>query len=113
MAKDGAQALREWRGIGSWIDYVEALVVGYGLEEAWEDLGWGERRWKCTVKESVLREEGKRWREEVEKRSNLGEYGNRQAALGRSEYVKGFGREDEIRAEIKRRCEWGIIGLNS
>ena len=36
-----AQALRERRGIGSWVDYVEALVVGYGLEEAWEDLGWG------------------------------------------------------------------------
>ena len=35
---------------------------------------------------------GKRWREEVEKRSNLGEYGNRQAALGRAECVKGFGR---------------------
>ena len=36
-----AQAIREWRGIGSWVDYVEALVVGYWLEEAWEDLGGG------------------------------------------------------------------------
>ena len=61
----------------------------------------------------MFREEGKRWREEVEKRSNLGEYGNRQAALGRAEYVKGFGRGDEIRAEIKRGHEWGIIGLNN
>ena len=50
-----AQALRERRGIGSWVDYIEALVIGYGLEEAWEDFGRGERRWKCTVKESVER----------------------------------------------------------
>ena len=44
----------------------------------------------------ALREEGKRWREEVAERSNLGKYMNRQAALGRAEYVKGFGRGDEI-----------------
>ena len=96
-----AQALRERSGIGSWVDYVEPLVVRYGPGRgSMGRFGLGERRSKCTVKESVLREEGKRWREEVEKRSNLGKYGNRQAALGRAEYVKGFGRGDEIRAEI-------------
>ena len=41
MAKDSGSGIKGTEGIGLWVDYVESLVVGYGLEEAWEDLGWG------------------------------------------------------------------------
>ena len=43
----------------------------------------------------------------MERRNDLGQYGSRQTALGRADYIKGFGRGNEIRAEIKSRCEWG------
>ena len=69
--------------------------------------GWKERRWKLMVKESVKEEAGRQWVEEVERRNDLVQYGSRQTALGRADYIKGFGRGNEIRAEIKSRCEWG------
>ena len=50
---------------------------------------------------------GRQWVEGVERRNDLGQYGSRQTALGRADYIKGFGRSNEIRAEIKSRCEWG------
>ena len=102
-----ALALRERRGIGSWVDYGESLITVYGLREEWEKGGWKERRWKLMVKESVKKEAGRQWVEEVERRNDLGQYGSRQTALGRADYIKGFGRGNEIRAEIKSRCKWG------
>ena len=54
-----ALALRERRGIGSWVDYGESLITVYGLREEWEKGGWKERRWKLTVKESVKKEAGR------------------------------------------------------
>ena len=59
------------------------------------------------VKESVKKEVGRQWVEEVERRNDLGQYGSRQATLGRADYIKGFGRGNKIRAEIKSRCELG------
>ena len=37
MAKDSGSGIKGTEGIGSWVDYIEALVVEYRLEEAWED----------------------------------------------------------------------------
>ena len=102
-----ALALRERRGIGSWVDYGESLITVYGLREEWEKGDWEERRWKLMVKESVKKEAGRQWVEEVERRNDLGQYGSRKTALGRADYIKSFGRGNEIRAEIKSRCEWG------
>ena len=56
----------------------------------------------------VWEDEARRqWQEEVESRTDLGQYKNRQRELGRADYLNGFRKGDEIRAEIKRRCEWG------
>ena len=44
----------------------------------------------------------------MEDREDLGLYKDRQAALGRADYMEKSS-EDEIRKEIKLKCEWGSI----
>ena len=44
---------------------------------------------------------------EVEGRVDLGSYREKQQQLSRAEYLKGFRKGDDVREEIKRRCEWG------
>ena len=98
------EALLEIRG--SWVDYVQAQITKYSLRDVWEGEGWEERCWKKKVRECVRAEARRQWQEEVESRTDLGQYKNRQRELGRADYLKGFSKGDEIRAEIKRRYEW-------
>ena len=56
-----------------------------------------------TVKEVA----GREWMVEVEGRVDLGSYREKQQQLSRVEYLKGFRKGDDVREEIKRRCEWG------
>ena len=69
--------------------------------------GLREGSWKKKGRECVRTEARRQLQEEVESRTDLGQYKNRQRELDRADYLKGFRKGDEIRAEIKRRCEWG------
>ena len=68
--------------------------------------GRGSGCWKKKVRECVRTAARRQWQEEVESRMALGQYKIRQRELGRADNLKGFRKGDEIRAEIKRRCEW-------
>ena len=101
-----ALASEETKGRGTWWDYVEDLIVLYKLGDMWEGRGWDSREWKRNVSKLVEEEAGNAWKREVEKRGDLGGYGERQKVLGRADYLKG-GCGNRIREEIKRKCEWG------
>lgn len=101
------EALGDKRGKGSWVDYVRTLRSIYGLEEEWAKEGWGERQWKRLVGKTVKEVAGREWMVEVEGRVDLGSYREKQQQLSRAEYLKGFRKGDDVREEIKRRCEWG------
>ena len=70
----------------------------------------GERQWirKRLVGKTVKEVAGREWMVEVEGRVDLGSYREKRQQLSRAEYLKGFRKGDDVREEIKRRCEWGI-----
>ena len=43
----------------------------------------------------------------MESRVDLGSYGEQQQELSRADYLEIFKGEDNVREEIKKRCEWG------
>ena len=77
----------------------------YKLQEFWEDNRW-EEVWKTRVICQVKQESERAWRKEVEHREDLGLFKDRQAALGRTDYMEKSS-WDEIRLEKKRKCEGG------
>jgi len=100
------EALHGLGGRGTWVDYVIALVLEYKLQEDWEDNQWQGKVWKRRVAEQVEFAGRHSWRKEVESKGDLGMYRDRQVELGRAEYI-GRMSGDQIRGEIKQKCEWG------
>ena len=82
----------------------EGRVGKRGLEGEKMEVN-GQRECKGGSAEAVGRGGGEE--------NDLGQYGSRQTALGRADYIKGFGRGNEIRAEVKSRCQWGVGGGRS
>ena len=102
------EALSRLKSKGTSVDYVRSLVARYQLQTCWEDEGWNEKVWKKAVVDQVEKEGKRAWREEVEGRQDLGDYKDRQLVLERADYIANSS-GDKIRAEIKEKCEWGII----
>ena len=92
---------------GSWVDNVRKLVGNYSLQEAWNSNGFTIRQWKHLVRWGIRKGADRRWLEEIASKSDIGEYGQGCMELKRAGYIQGSSRGEEIRREIKKRCEWG------
>ena len=61
-----------------------------------------------------MRTEARRqWQEEVQSRTDLGQYKNRQRELDRADYLKGFRKGEELERRSRDGVSKGIIGLSS
>ena len=80
----------------------------YKLQKFWEDKRWEEKVWKTRAIGQIEQESERALSKEMEDREDLEFYKDKQAALSRAVYMeKSSG--DEIRLQIKRKCEWGSI----
>ena len=70
----------------------------------------GEGCWKKKVRECVRAEARRQWQEEVESRTDLGQYKNRQRELDRADYLKGLERGMKLERRSRDGVSGGIIG---